>query len=399
MDNKGMMARENAANKGDRERLGSWERHLDQATAVLFYVGLFLELAVVILDKSSWTNPYEGLMYRAAFVLFAVRCAACVRNSDRNENIVLVLALAAALLSWHFGGRNDLIRVVVFVRAAGTMNVRKAMKFSFFATLAGCAVLVMLALTGVMGHLYQTYDYGHGVETRWDLGLGHPNSLHCMAAMVLLLALYLYEKNLKLHVYVLLAVGDVLLYGLTHSNTGFIIAMFAIVLSALLHYSRRLSDSDAVYYLGELLAAGCLAFSVLCGLYNPSSHRWMSLIDRLLTGRVSSMWTTTFHEGTLSTWKWFSAGWNTCYFDLGWIRVIYWYGVIPAVLIAAVLFLMLEHARKTRDRAAFVMLISMTVYTVFEAHLVSAYIGRNYGLFLAALYLPAIIRGTGYHES
>lgn len=389
-------AQEGKRNTDPREaERGPWRQRADVATAVLFYIGLSLELAVVILDKSSRTNPYAGLMYRAAFVLFALRCLFCFRRSGGRENGIFLLIAALAVLDWRICGRNDLLRVVVFIRAAGTMNVRKAMKFSFFGTLAGCGVLMVLALTGVMGHLYQTYDYGHGVETRWDLGLGHPNSLHCMAAMLLLLALYLFEKNMKLHLYVLLAVGNVLLYGLTHSNTGFAIAMLALVLSAWLHYSRRASGSDAVYRLGEVLTAGCLGFSVLCGLYNPSEHPWVSRLDRVLTGRISSMWTTTFHEGTLSTWKWFSARWNTCYFDLGWVRVIYWYGVIPALLIAAALFLMLEHARRTRDRAGFVMLLCMTVYTVFEAHLVSSYIGRNYGLFLAALYLPAVIKGMG----
>lgn len=368
-------------------------------TAGLFYVGLALELAVVVLDKSSLTNPYEGMMYRGAFVLFALRCLACLGKADRRENLVFFLALAVAVISWRVSGRNDLIRVVMFLRAAGTVDVRRAMKLSFFGTLAGCGALIVLALTGVMGHLYQTYDYGHGVETRWDLGLGHPNALHGMAAMLLLLALYLYEKKMKLHIYVLLAVGNILLYGLTHSNTGCIVAMFAVFLSALLHYGRRAAAGNAVYVMGELLAAGCLGFSVLCGLFNPSSHAWMKRLDLLLTGRISSLWTTTFHEGTLSTWKWFSDRGNVYFFDLGWVRLIYWYGVIPAALIAAAVFLMLEHARKTKDRAAFVMLISMTVYTVFEAHLVSAYIGRNYGLFVAALYLPAIIKGMGHHES
>ncbi len=371
----------------------------DRGTQALFYLGLLLELAVVILDKSSWTNPYEGLMYRTAFLLFGVRCVYCLRRFSLRENLVLVLALMVAGLSWHFGGRNDLIRLVIFIRSAETMDIQRAMKVTFYGTIAGCLVLVVLALTGVMGHLYQTYNYGHGIETRWDLGLGHPNSLHCMAAMLLILALYLYEKQMKLYVYLLLAVGDVLLYGLTRSNTATVIAMLAILISVLLHYGRKLTAGNAVYYIGEALVLGGIGFSVLCGLYNPAAHDWMKKLDQVLTGRVSSLWTTTFHDGTLSTWYLFSARWNRCYFDLGWLRVIYWYGVIPAIMIVLTLFLMLEHARKTKDKAGFMMLVCMSVYTVFEAHLVSAYIGRNYGLFLAALYLPAIIKGMKANES
>ncbi len=375
---------------------------LDRWSAGLFYLGLCIEILVVILDKSSRTNPYDGMMYRFAFLLFAVRCVCCIPRASGKEHGFWLPALLLGVLCWRIGGRNDLLRTLVFVRAAGTISVRKAMKLELLGTLAGCGALVVLALTGVMGHLYQTYDYGHGIETRWDLGLGHPNSLHCMAAMLLMLALYLYDRKMKLYLYILLAVGDVLLYGLTHSNTACAMALFSIVLSMVLHYGRRLSGTNAVYRLGELMTAGGLVFSALCGLFDPRKHGWMAKLDSALTGRVASLWTTTFHEGTLSTWKWFSQRLNTAYFDLGWLRVVYWYGVLPAIFVIGVLLLLMEYSRVIRDRAGFVLLLSLSLYTVFEAHLVSAYIGRNYGLLLAALYLSEIFgRGKefNHHES
>ena len=135
-------------------------------------------------------------------------------------------------------------------------------------------------------------------------------------------------------------------------------------------------------------------FSVFCGIYRPSDHRLLAKLDHVLTGRISSLWTTTFHEGTLSTWKWFGQRLNVCYFDLGWLRVVYWYGVIPAIVIIGLTFALLEHARKTRDKPAFLLLLCFGLYTVFEAHLVSAYIGRNYALFIAALYLPKMLGRT-----
>lgn len=358
----------------------------DVMTAGLFYLGLLLEILAVIWDKSSWTDPWESRIFRLTFVMFAVRCLFAIRRSSLRENLVFAAALAVAALSWRIGGRNDLVRILVFVRAASTIGVPKAMRITFVTTICGCLSLIAMALLGIQGHLYQTYDYGHGVETRWDLGLGHPNSLHCMAAMLLLFGLYLFEKRMKLYVYLLLAVGNVLLYGLTKSNTAFAISMLALLLSVVLHYGKKLAEGNAVYFLGEFLLFGGLVFSVLCGLFEPAKHEWMAKLDHVLTGRVSSLWTTTFHEGTLSTWKWFSSRLNVCYFDLGWLRVVYWYGVIPALLIIGAVFAMLEHARREKDKAGFVLILCCGLYTVMEAHLVSAYIGRNYVLLVAALY-------------
>lgn len=367
---------------------------LDNICAGLFYLGLAAEILLVIWDKSSWTDPYMGQICKMTFLLFAVCCACSVRKSTMAEDIVFAIGVLIGALSWRFGGRNDLLRIVIFLRAAGTVSVPRAMKVTFVSSVLGCLGLVGLAFAGIQGHLYQTYDYGHGVETRWDLGLGHPNSLHCMAAMLLIFGLYLFEKRMKLYLYVLLGVGNVLLYGLTRSNTAFAISMLALMLSLLLHYGKKLAAGNAVYFLGELFLFGGLLFSVFCGIYRPSDHRLLAKLDHVLTGRISSLWTTTFHEGTLSTWKWFGQRLNVCYFDLGWLRVVYWYGVIPALVIIGLTFALLEHTRKTRDKAAFMLLLCLGLYTVFEAHLVSAYIGRNYALFIAALYLPKMLGRT-----
>ena len=367
---------------------------LDNICAGLFYLGLAAEILLVIWDKSSWTDPYMGQICRMTFLLFAVCCACSVRKSTMAEDIVFAIGVLIGALSWRYGGRNDLLRIVIFLRAAGTVSVPRAMKVTFVSSVLGCLGLVGLAFAGIQGHLYQTYDYGHGVETRWDLGLGHPNSLHCMAAMLLIFGLYLFEKKMKLYLYVLLGVGNVLLYGLTRSNTAFAISMLALMLSLLLHYGKKLAAGNAVYFLGELFLFGGLLFSVFCGIYRPSGHWLLEKLDHVLTGRISSLWTTTFHEGTLSTWKWFGQRLNVCYFDLGWLRVVYWYGVIPALVIIGLTFALLEHARKTRDKAAFMLLLCFGLYTVFEAHLVSAYIGRNYALFIAALYLPKMLGRT-----
>lgn len=367
---------------------------LDNICAGLFYLGLAAEILLVIWDKSSWTDPYMGQICRMTFLLFAVCCACSVRKSTMAEDIVFAIGVLIGALSWRFGGRNDLLRIVIFLRAAGTVSVPRAMKVTFVSSVLGCLGLVGLAFAGIQGHLYQTYDYGHGVETRWDLGLGHPNSLHCMAAMLLIFGLYLFEKKMKLYLYVLLGVGNVLLYGLTRSNTAFAISMLALMLSLLLHYGKKLAAGNAVYFLGELFLFGGLLFSVFCGIYRPSGHWLLEKLDHVLTGRISSLWTTTFHEGTLSTWKWFGQRLNVCYFDLGWLRVVYWYGVIPALVIIGLTFALLEHARKTKDKAAFMLLLCFGLYTVFEAHLVSAYIGRNYALFIAALYLPKMLGRT-----
>ena len=372
---------------------------IDKITGALFYLGLSIEIAAVIIDKSSITNPVQSRMFLAAFALFFLRALACLRKIGRREGFLALALLVIAVICWRTSGRNELIRFLVFACALQTMEVRKAAKFTFFATLAGCLLLVGLSLFGILGELYLTADYGSGVETRWVLGLGHPNSLHCMALMLLLLGLWLYERQMKLYLYCLLFVGNFLLYSLTKSNTSFLVGTGALLLSLLLHYSRRLSNGSWIYIAGELLVGLGLVFTVFAATHDPRlDWRLLNFDTAYLSRRITSLWETIYHEGTLSTWKWFGSKWNTYYFDLGWARLVYWYGIVAALVVVVFLFALLRRTRKTADRASYVLLVSMALYTVLEAHLVSEFIGRNYALFVAAALLPGMLRGNGTPE-
>jgi len=75
---------------------------------------------------------------------------------------------------------------------------------------------------------------------------------------------------------------------------------------------------------------------------------------------------------------------------MGWVRVVYWYGVIPAVIIFALIFAFLRQIRRNRDSAAVMMMTCFIIYTVVEAHLVSVFLARNYALAVFAAYLPLL---------
>ena len=75
------------------------------------------------------------------------------------------------------------------------------------------------------------------------------------------------------------------------------------------------------------------------------------------------------------------------YFDMGWVRLIYWYGIIPAALICILLIVFIYVCYKRRDLWSVLLLLSMSIYTVIEATFVSVYIGRNLMLPIMGVYL------------
>ena len=89
----------------------------------------------------------------------------------------------------------------------------------------------------------------------------------------------------------------------------------------------------------------------------------------------------------MDTWSLFSNPHNTYYFDMGWVRLFYWYGIIPGIVVVVCLLLLLVYFYKRDKMSEMILFSTYSVYTIVEAHIVSVYIGRNYLLFIAGMYL------------
>ena len=133
------------------------------------------------------------------------------------------------------------------------------------------------------------------------------------------------------------------------------------------------------------------------GLDDSMQAKIYVFLDKLLTGRLLTLASTEISDGTLQTWRIFAKPDTTYYFDLGWVRLFYWYGIIPAVIFILLLLYLLYFCFKKKDYMAVVMILSITIYTVVEAHFISVYIARNYLLFLLGIYWYQMIPQRKHH--
>ncbi len=82
------------------------------------------------------------------------------------------------------------------------------------------------------------------------------------------------------------------------------------------------------------------------------------------------------------------------YFDMGWVKLFYRYGVIPGILYVAANLFLLWRLWRRRDACGLALFVMFAVYTVVEAHLISVYIGRNYLLIV----MGCSVRRTSSHS-
>ena len=125
-----------------------------------FYLGVIIEIILVIIDKSAYTNPIEGIIFRVTFLLFFVKV--CLTKYSFKEYLVIIFLLLIGVISYFTTGRNELIRIIMFIAACKDVDMTKCLKMVFWITLAGCICIVMLSLLGIVGTISLTQDYGRG---------------------------------------------------------------------------------------------------------------------------------------------------------------------------------------------------------------------------------------------
>lgn len=360
-----------------------------------FYAAVIIEVMMVILDKSSYTNPLEGRLFQLTFVLCFLKV--CLTKYTFREYIAIFLFCVLGAVSYFVTERNEVIRLVMLIAACKDIDMEKCLKLVFWMTLMGCCVIILLSVTGIYGAVSLTGDFGRGgVETRYSLGMGHPNALHCMVWVLTVLGLYLYAENLKWYHYGFLLLVHFGIFCLSGSRTSLLVSLFTITLFFLTAGRRPEILKRAGAWAGGLLTLGSILVSVIiaANAYRVYNYEWdiwgdhdtltkiFAKINNILNGRIRILTETEGWEGSIGSWSLFSKLETEYYFDLGWVRLFYWYGIIPACVFVIVLFAVLVYCYRQKRYPAIALIVAFSVYSIIEAHAVSVYLARNYVFFL-----------------
>ncbi len=378
----------------------------DQLGKLLFYIGLSLELFYEIWDKSAWQIGNDGTLFRISFVFLFMKVL--LTRYTKREKLITAAFVILGLISYRCSSRNDVLRVVILCAACRGMDIKRMLKYTFSVTLAGCLALVTMALLGIAGDVTRTAAYRSDIpETRYVLGMGHPNALHCMFWALVTLGMLVYWEKLKWYHYLMLAAADCGLYMLTDSNTGFMMTMFAVILAAFLNIRKREIKGRIAGWAGIAGTAVIVSLSLLTawygwiyndnGLWNEPHFVKIEAIDsRFFHGRLWNAYG--YPDSHMGMFRLFSSPACTRHMDLGYYKLFYWYGYIPAAVYVAAVILLLWYAMKKKRYDLIMFVTAWSAYNFVEAHEISEYIGRNYLYLLMGAYWAVILKADTGEE-
>ena len=254
-----------------------WQKKIPQ---ILFYLALTIELGMVIIDKSNYINPIEGTLFRVTFVLFALKLFST--EYTWKEWTLIVFFEVIGIISYKVTGKNDVIRIVTFVAACKGIPLKQMIRYTFYVTLIGCAAIVLLSVTGIYGEMTLTAYYGRGAnhqavyedlsklgieETRYTLGMGHPNALAGMYLMLCAMGIYAFSEKMKWYSYLFLMLLNAGIYCLTSSKTSMLITTCLLLGGFVMTYCQFFRNHRITYILAFLVFAFCIGFSVDAAAY------------------------------------------------------------------------------------------------------------------------------------
>lgn len=358
-----------------------------------FYLGVIIEVLLVLVDKSAYTNPIEGQIFRITFLLFLTKVV--FTKYSLKEYIVIFLFCILGTVSYYATGRNEVLRLTVMIAACKEIDMKKCLSLVFYMTLTGCAAIILLSVTGIYGVISLTQDYGRGsVETRYVLGMGHPNALQCMVWALTVLGLYLYGEKMKLYHYGLVLLLNIGFFLLTDSKTSLLVTIFAVVMVFLTAKWKNIRGRKLIGGAGIFATIGSIGISVViaANAYRIYDYVWnfdrsfitmlFVRLNEILNGRIRILVENDRFEGTIQTWSLFSRPENNYFFDMGWVRLFYWFGIIPGVVFVAFTIWFLVYCYRKNDYMAIALTAALAVYNIVEAHIISDYLARNYLFFL-----------------
>ncbi|WP_026524652.1 hypothetical protein [Butyrivibrio sp. MB2005] len=361
----------------------------------VFYLMLTTELLMAIYERSDLPLSTPSYVFRATFLMTMV--VILLTEYSAKEWIAICITAVFTFFCYRVCGNNDLLRVSMFVISCKGVNIKKALNYFFTVSFIGYAAIFVAALTGIYGNISITDYFGRsvGTETRYSFGFGHPNTVHSVLFALSMLVMYLLKdesrKKRKIAGSIILVL-NILLFVFTDSKTGFFITIFMLI--GLIPSLLSDDEKPGIYYaIGVAVSGLSVVLSVVAAAVsqyafeNPFS--FSAAIDRMLTGRIIAFYgNTPEHKGTISSWTLFGdSNSGETYFDMGWVRLFYWYGIIPGIIVTVILFILLYRMYRQKDYDTFVMLVSMFLYTIVEATYVSSYIGRNFMLMIWGAYI------------
>lgn len=358
---------------------------------ILFGAGILIHILLMTIGYGDWSIPLHGRFMQLAFGLFCVKIL-CTYYT-KQEWIAMILLGMLGAVSYLYTRDEYVLSVIVMIFAAKNTDMKKVCKWIFYFAMLFTIGTAILSLFGIGGLAVDVRDYGRGSEeARWCFGFGHANNIHGTIWYLVMLAVFLYFEKIKWQHYLVLTIGNIVLFYFTASRSGMIALQIVILAAVVLKYFPKIADTVWIYILCAVEIIGFVILSLVSAVISPERTPVISTLDNLLTGRLHLIrW-----YADMSKWRIFSSGGDASIIDDGWAAVFMSYGYVIGIVFILFHVYLLYRIWKEKDGVLLIMLATVVFYTFMEASYTmnSAYLLCNFSYIVAMIFVAKSKKGN-----
>lgn len=300
-------------------------------------------------------------------------------RSNTREDVILTVLLLPFTISGVLSHNTVLFQGLLFCFCARKdINIDKCLHFVLFVMLISLLTVIVLSQIGLVNNSLLTAANGGAIRMRSSLGFAWPSRAPNYFLTIVQLLL-LMTRNVKPQIRVILSLLlcfiDILLFVVTDSRAPCLLAIVAILGLVCVRTSPR---APSLYLAGGisasfLLCMGCLI--ALTVLYRPESNILVQL-NALLSGRfhysnigMQNNPLTLFGSSQVNVGNPLVEG----YFDSGYLRALYQWGIVPTLVFVSGISVTLFQAMRRADFSLAFVLVLLAVHSTVEGQLVLLY--------------------------
>ncbi|MDO4514820.1 MAG: hypothetical protein Q4B72_12405 [Lachnospiraceae bacterium] len=324
-----------------------------------FWAAFLFEVVYLIFRKSDFFLPQEAYWLAGLIGCYLIKII-CTRYS-KGEWIAIAVAMVIGTAAYLTAHNMDYLQALLFVAASKGIKRDTALRLVGMSLYCMTALLVVRCLIGVQGKLFDSGDFGRGIEEiRYRFGFSHANQLHY--AVFCMMAIYLVVKRGSLtwqHYFLLLVTNTAVLY-LTRSRTGALICYLIIIGNMMIQYWRRLHEYSWIYLLGYIALAGVVGIALLGRFVDTGRYSLLTKLDDVLTGRMNLAYSTSPRPLELFSNR---SGGTT---DMGLVMQANSQGIAMTILFIVAIVGLIHELSREREGYEYVLLMATLLYVLTE---------------------------------
>lgn len=278
-----MVKREKEA--GKRERTGKGFVAETLTLDEMLYFGFFILLSV-----AKGFGFYEG---QKAFILLCLPAFGLAflkilfTSYTRRQWVMQTLLFLLTMIVYYRSREIGIFFIMFMIMGMKNISVKKVFRIGLWVWALCSIVLCLASFTRLEHTIYRVHQkLGLGHIFRWSLGFTHPNILHITYLLLCALIVYELAERYSFKHFLLLMIGNMLVFLYSVSFTGF--GIVAILLAGALYVRFRprfcLIEKLAV----NLVLPVCMIFSFVlpCIIFEPRFTYWVQKLNFLLNTRI-----------------------------------------------------------------------------------------------------------------